>query len=145
MYTRNQKSLLNRNDSRTSMSKKCFYFILVLITGAIVVPVQIVKSEEIYFKCTGKFEINRGELIKPDWETSYIKINQDRSKSYIDDKGIKKQGKTYIRHNSYTVIHRDKKNTITTRYKINKKHGNYIVDYPQSNKTLIGTCQIGRG
>ena len=28
---------------------------------------------------------------------------------------------------------------------INKKYGTYIIEYPKRNRTLIGTCQKGRG
>ncbi len=51
------------------------------------IPIQSTKSHELFLKCTGKFEINRGELIKPDWETSYLRINLDGIKSLVDDAG----------------------------------------------------------
>tara|TARA_Y100001968_G_scaffold319292_1_gene350604 strand:- start:624 stop:962 length:339 start_codon:yes stop_codon:yes gene_type:complete len=111
----------------------------------ILLPIQLVKTEEIYLKCTGKFEINRGALIKPEWEISYLNINLDGLRSSINDKGIKKEGRTSIRNNKYTITHRDSKNRILNKYTINGTHGNYIVDYPQQNKSLIGTCQKSRG
>tara|TARA_B100000965_G_C19555552_1_gene742008 strand:- start:574 stop:912 length:339 start_codon:yes stop_codon:yes gene_type:complete len=109
------------------------------------IPIQTTKSDELFLKCTGKFEINRGELIKPDWETSYLTINLHGLKSYIDDNGIKKTGMTMIKREKYTITHRDNSNRISTKYKIDGIHGNYLVDYPQQNRTLIGTCQKGRG
>ena len=122
-----------------------FSAILIFLTGVSLIPIQTTKSDELFLKCTGKFEINRGELIKPDWETSYFTINLHGLKSYIDDNGIKKSGMTMIRRDKYTIIHRDNSNRIKTKYKINGVHGNYLVDYPQQNRTLIGTCQKGRG
>ena len=70
--------------SRTSFQLKKFRFIHVFLIGVILLPNQIAKSEEIFLKCTGKFEINRGKLIKPDWETSYLRINLDGIKSFIN-------------------------------------------------------------
>ena len=103
------------------------------------------RSEELFLKCVGKYEINRGALIKPDWETSYLTINLNGLISTIDDNGIKKEGRTLIRRNSYTITHRDKRNSVKNIYKINGKHGTYSVVSPQRNRTLIGTCQKGRG
>ena len=128
-----------------SLQTKRFHFILVLLSGLILVPLQQTRSEEIFLKCVGKYEINRGALIKPDWETSYLTINLDGSISTIDEKGIKKEGRTLIRRNSYRITHRDNRNTVKNIYKINGKHGTYTVEYPQRNRTLIGTCQKGRG
>ena len=122
-----------------------FRFVFVLMTGLILFPIQLTKSEEIFLKCTGKFEINRGELIKPDWETSYLTINLVGLKSSIVDKGLQKEGRTSISGDSYRITHRDNRNRIKTRYKVNGKYGTYIVDYPQRNRTLIGTCQKSRG
>ncbi len=128
-----------------SMHPKKFRFILVLLSGILFLPVQEIRSEEIFLKCIGKFEINRGALIKPDWETSYLTINLNGLKSTIDHKGLKKIGRTLIRRNSYTITHRDNRNSIKNIYKINGTHGTYVVEYPQRNRTLIGTCQKGRG
>ena len=128
-----------------NLDKFSFSFLLVFTTGLILLPIQVARSEEIFLTCTGKFEINRGELIKPDWETSYLIINLDGLKSSIVDKGIKKEGRTLIKHNSYTITHKDNNNRLKTKYKINSIHGTYIVEYPQRNRTLIGTCQKGRG
>ena len=124
---------------------KWFRFISFLISGVFLLPVQESRSEDIFLKCTGKYEINRGALIKPDWETSYISINLDGLISKIDDKGIKKEGRTLNRRNSYTITHRDNKNKVKNIYKINETHGTYIVEFPQKNRILIGTCQKGRG
>ena len=109
------------------------------------VPFQQNRSEELFLKCVGKYEINRGALIKPDWETSYLTINLDGLISTIVDKGIKKEGRTLIRRNSYTITHRDDRNSVMDIYKINGKHGTFSVESPQRNRTLIGTCQKGRG
>ena len=135
----------NINYSRKSFRIDKFRSVFLLITGIIFFPIQLTKSEEIFLKCTGKFEINRGELIKPDWETSYLTINLDGLISSIDDKGIQKQGRTSISGDSYRITHRDNRNRIKTRYNVNGKYGTYIVNYPQRNRTLIGTCQKSRG
>ena len=124
---------------------KKFHFNLVLLSGLLLVPLQQTRSEELFLKCVGKYEINRGALIKPDWETSYLTINLDGLISTIVDKGIKKEGRTLIRRNLYTITHRDNRNGVKTIYKINGNHGTYSVESPQRNRTLIGTCQKGRG
>ena len=122
-----------------------FRLILVMLSGLLLLPMQQTRSEEVFLKCIGKYEINRGALIKPDWETSYLKINLDGLISTIYDKGIKKEGRTLIRRNSYTITHRDNRNSVKNIYKINGIHGTYSVEFPQRNRTLIGTCQKGRG
>ena len=127
------------------MQNHNFRFILVLLSGVFILPIQQTRSEEIFLKCVGKYEINRGALIKPDWETSYLTINMDGLISFIDDKGIQKEGRTLIRRNSYTITHRDNRNRVKNIYKINGTHGTYTVESPQRNRTLIGTCQKGRG
>ena len=119
--------------------------ILILLTGLILLPVQQSKSEEIFLKCIGKYQINRGSLIKPDWETTYLTINLDGLISIIDNKGIEKEGRTLIRRNAYTITHRDNRNIVKNIYKINRRHHTYIVESPQKNITLIGTCQKGKG
>ncbi len=135
----------NFNNLVKSVHPHKFRFILVLLAGALFLPLQKTRSEEIFLKCIGKYEINRGPLIKPDWETSYLTINLDGLISTIDDKGIKKEGRTLIRRNSYTITQRDNRNAIKNIYKINSTHGTYTVESPQRNRTLIGTCQKGRG
>ena len=120
-------------------------FLLILLSGLLILPAQETRSEEIFLKCIGKFEINRGALIKPDWETSYLTINLNGLKSTIDDKGIKREGRTLIRRNSYTITQRDNRNRVKNIYKINEKYGTYSVESPQRYRTLIGTCQKGRG
>ena len=139
------KQISRNNNSILSFGLGTFRFTLIFLTGTILLPIQLAKSDQIFLTCTGKFEINRGELIKPDWETSYLTINLDGLKSSIDDKGIKKEGRTLIRRNSYTITHRDNSNRIKTKYQINGIHGTYMVQYPQRHRTLIGTCQKGRG
>tara|TARA_Y100001968_G_C19435578_1_gene759464 strand:- start:2024 stop:2461 length:438 start_codon:yes stop_codon:yes gene_type:complete len=137
--------ITNFSYSSSSLLIKKFSCILLFFLELVLLPTQPAKSGEIFLECTGKYEINRGELIKPDWETSYITINLDGLSSYIVDKGIKKEGKTLIRSSSYTITQRDKRNKIKTRYKIHRIHSIYRVDQPQRNRTLIGTCQKGRG
>ena len=128
-----------------SLKPQKFRLILVSLSGVLLIPLQQIRSEEVFLKCIGKYEINRGALIKPDWETSYLKINLDGLISTIYDKGIKKEGRTLIRRNSYTITHRDNRNSVKNIYKINGIHGTYSVEFPQRNRTLIGTCQKGRG
>ena len=135
----------NFNNLIKSFEPNRFRFILVLLSGLLLIPLQQTNSEEIFLKCIGKYEINRGALIKPDWETSYLTINLDGLISTIDDKGIKKEGRTLIRRNSYTITQRDKRNIVRNIYKINGKYGTYSVESPQRYRTLIGTCQKGRG
>ena len=135
----------NLNKHTFSMRIQKFRYILVLISGLLLFPMQETSSEEMFLKCIGKFEINRGALIKPDWETIYLTINLDGLKSTIDEKGIKTKGRTLFRRNSYTITNRDTKNRINKIYKININHGNYMVESPQRNRTLIGTCQKSRG
>tara|TARA_Y100001968_G_scaffold205458_1_gene188676 strand:- start:291 stop:626 length:336 start_codon:yes stop_codon:yes gene_type:complete len=107
-------------------------------------PVQKVRSEKIFLKCTGKFEINRGELIKPDWETNYLTINSHGLKSTIIDKGIAKEGRTLVKGNSYTITQREN-NIIKNIYKVHRILNTYTVYSPERNRTLIGTCQKSRG
>ena len=128
-----------------SIQTRRFHLNLLLLSGLLIVPLQQTRSDEIFLNCIGKYEINRGALIKPDWETSYLRINLDGFISTIDDKGIKKEGRTFIRRNSYTITHRDNRNSVKNIYKINETHGTYTVEFPQRNRTLIGTCQKGRG
>ncbi len=130
---------------KSSIEFKKFRLILIFLTGVLLLQVQGTKSEEIFLKCIGKFEINRGALIKPDWETTYLTINLDGLQSTIDDKGIKRKGRTFIRRNSYTITNRDKRNRLKNIYKINATYGTYMVEFPQRNRTLIGICQKGRG
>ena len=135
----------NFNNLINSLQPQKFHFILFLLSGVLLVPLQKTRSEEIFLKCIGKYEIDRGALIKPDWETSYLTINLDGLISTIDEKGIKKEGRTLIRRNSYTITHRDSRNSVKNIYKINRTHGTYTVESPQMNRTLIGTCEKGRG
>ena len=145
MNSHKQISKTNINYFKIKLLLKKFPIILLFLSGLLFLPIQKSKSKIIFLKWTGKFEINRGELIKPDWETSYLTINKNGLSSTIDDKGIKRKGRTFIRRNSYTVTHRDKMNRVKAKYKIDRTHGTYRVDYPQTNKTLIGICQKSRG
>ena len=135
----NFKNLIN------SLQPQKFRFILVLLSGVLLLPLQQTRSDEIFLKCIGKYEINRGALIKPDWETSYLTINLDGLISNIDDKGIIKEGRTLTRRNSYTITHRDKQYGVKNIYKIDRRYGTFTVKSPQRNRTLIGTCQKGKG
>ena len=144
--TVNKKISINNLDfSITTFRLKNLRIILLFLSGVVLIPIQQAKSEEIFLKCTGKYEINRGELIKPDWETSFLTINLDGLISQVVDKSTKKEGRTSIRRNTYTITHRDSRNRIKTKYKIHDTYGTYIVEQPQLNRTLIGTCQKGRG
>ena len=122
-----------------------FFYLLLLFSGLCLIPNQQAKSEEIFLKCIGKYEINRGPLIKPDWETSYININLNGLISSVEDKGGIKKGRTKIRRNSYTITHRDNRNRIINIYSINGTYGTYMVKSPQRNRVLVGTCQKSRG
>ena len=122
-----------------------FRSVFVLLSGLYLLPLQQARSEEIFLECTGIYEINRGPLIKPDWETSYIRINLNGLMSTVNDQGDIKKGRTSINGKSYRVTLRDNKNKIKNIYKINEKHGTYIFKNPKRNRTLIGTCQKSRG
>ena len=137
--------ITNFNNLIKSFHPEKFRFILILLSGVLLLPLQQTKSEELFLKCIGKYEINRGALIEPEWEMSYLTINLDGLMSIIDDKGIKKEGRTLVRRNSFTITHRDNRNRVKNIYKINGTHGIYTVESPQRNRTLIGTCQKGRG
>tara|TARA_Y100001968_G_scaffold207038_1_gene190246 strand:+ start:1202 stop:1573 length:372 start_codon:yes stop_codon:yes gene_type:complete len=115
------------------------------LSGILLLYGQESKSEGIHLKCTGKFELNRGALIKPDWEISYLTINKNGLRSIVKNGGVKKEGRTLIRPNTYIITHRDNRNKIKSKYIINKIYNTYKVDYPQTNRVLIGTCQKGRG
>ena len=128
-----------------SYGKQKFHLILVLLAGMIFLQMQQTRSEEIFLKCTGKYEINRGALIKPDWETSYIAINLDGLMSTIVEKGIKKEGETFIRRNSYTVTHKGNENSTKKIYRVDGNYNIYRVKSTKNNRILIGTCQKGRG
>ena len=144
--TVNKKISINNLDfSITTFRLKNLRIILLFLSGVVLIPIQQAKSEEIFLKCTGKYEINRGELIKPDWETSFLTINLDGLISQVVDKSTKKEGRTSIRRNTYTITHRDSRKRVQTRYKIHDTYGTYIVEQPQLNRTLIGTCKKGRG
>ena len=145
MSVNKEISKTNFNFTSTSFRLKKLRLLLIFLSGVILIPFQQAKSEEIFLKCTGKYEINRGELIKPDWETSYLTINLDGLISQVVDKSTNKEGRTSIRRNSYTITHRDSRNRVKTRYKIHDTYGTYIVEQPQMNRTLIGTCKKGRG
>ena len=145
MNTKKLSIKANIKYSRNFLRQNRLPYIFIFLSGLLFFPIQLSKSEEIYLKCTGKYEINRGVLIKPDWEISYLTVNLDGLKSYIYEKGIKKEGRTLIRRNTYTITHRENGLRIKTKYKIHATHGTYLVDYPKSNRILIGNCQKGRG
>tara|TARA_Y100001968_G_C19404596_1_gene742937 strand:+ start:965 stop:1402 length:438 start_codon:yes stop_codon:yes gene_type:complete len=122
-----------------------FRSVLVIFSGIYLLSFQQAKSEEIFLECTGTYEINRGPLIKPDWETSYLRINLNGLISTVDDQSGIKKGRTSTSGKSYRITHRDSKNNIENIYKINKTYGTYILEYPKKNRKLIGTCQKSRG
>ncbi len=139
------KLITNFNNLINSNKKNKFRLNFILLFGLLLLPLQKTRSEELFLKCIGKFEINRGALIKPDWETSYLKINLNGLISIIDDKGIANEGRTLIRRNLYTITHRGSRNIIKNIYKVNRTHLTYTVESPHRNRTLIGTCHKGRG
>ena len=131
----------NLNNLTNLINLHQFRSIPILMLLIIILPVNKTRSEELFLKCIGKFEINRGALIKPDWETSYLNINLNGLISTINNKGIKNEGRTLIRRNTYTITQRDESNRIENIYKINRTHGTYTHESPQKNRILIGTCQ----
>ena len=136
-------SIINCSEANIRLLK--LHLLLIFISGIILIPDIQAKSKEVFLKCTGKYEINRGELIKPDWETSYLKIDLNGLKSTIDEEGIKKEGTTLIRSNSYVINYRDNRNRINTIYRVNSTYDTYRVDHMKTNRILIGTCQKSRG
>ena len=120
-------------------------FLLAVLTAFLWLPSQTAISEEIHLICTGQFELNRGRLIKPDWETTFLSINLDGIMSTINDGLSIEKGRTLIRRGSYYITHRDENTRVKAKYTVNKKLGNYSAEYPQKNKLLIGTCEKGRG
>ena len=119
--------------------------LLAVLTALLWVQSPTAKAEGIHLICTGKFELNRGRLIKPDWETTYLSISIDGIMSTVNDNVSIKKGRTLRRRGSYYITLRDKNRRIKAKYIVNKKLGNYSVEYPQRNKVLIGTCEKGRG
>ena len=105
MNKNNQSLLPAFNNLIHLLLKNKFRFILLLLTGLISLHVKQIKSEEIFLKCIGKYEINRGPLIKPEWETSYLMINQHSLISKIFEKVIKKDGTKLNKRNSYIITH----------------------------------------
>ena len=135
----NFKNLINQ----THLQKFTQLFLLLL--GLFLLPLYQGKSEEIFLKCIGKYEINRGPLIKPDWETNYLKVNLSGLFSTVDNKSGIKKGRTSIRGNSYKITQRDNRYRIKNIYKINRTYGTYIFESSQKDRILVGTCQKSRG
>ena len=140
-----QTLCINFTNSFYSKQLRRFFCLLVIISEVSLQPLQKAKSEEIFLKCTGKYEINRGLLIEPDWEESYLKINLNGLMSTVVDKAGKNSGTTLIRRNSYKITQRDDRNNIKKIYKVNRQYGTYMYESPQTSRTLIGTCQKSRG
>ena len=70
---KNKQTSLNINKYSSIYYRYLQYrHLFLFLTVGILIPFQEAKTEELHLKCTGNFEINRGELIKPDWELSYI-------------------------------------------------------------------------
>ena len=145
MSSKSKNSLTSTKYRKFAYSINMLRLISSFVTGVLFLPLQQVKSEEIFLKCIGKYEINRGELIRPDWDTSFLTINLDGLISTIHYEGIKKEGRTRIRQNTYIITYRDTRNRIKAKYRINGIHNTYTIEYPQSGRQLIGTCQKGRG
>ena len=138
--------LFNKSHSSTNSNLlHKFLYLLVFLIGFNTLFFRQAKSDEIFLECTGKYEIDRGPLIKPDWETSSLRINLNGLISTVDSQDGIKKGRTSINGNTYRITHRDNKNRIENIHKINKKYGTYIIEYPKIDRTLVGTCQKSRG
>tara|TARA_Y100001978_G_C23479229_1_gene330780 strand:- start:190 stop:621 length:432 start_codon:yes stop_codon:yes gene_type:complete len=122
-----------------------FFPAFVLIALLSIHSLYKAKSDEIFLMCTGKYEINRGPLIKPDWETTYIKLNLNGLVSTVNNKGDMRRGTTVSKGDSYIITYKDSRNMLENIYKINRKYATYTVEFPKINRTLIGTCQKSRG
>ena len=121
-------------------------FLKLFLFGLMVFPaIQNAKSEEIHLICVGNFEINRGPLIKPDWQTIYLTMNIEgilRTPSTMVYEGsFPKKGRTIFRNGSYHIAHLGKEEEVLTEYIINLTHGNFSVRYPKEERVLIGTCR----
>lgn len=140
-----KKNFYKGDPSRISDRPNIRPFLLIILVAMLSQYSQIAKSEKIYLKCLGKFEIDRGKLIKPDWEITYLRINKNGLMSTIDNGGVRTEGRTSKRGDSYIITHRDKSYRVKAKYIFNEMYGTYSVNYPEKNKILIGTCQKGRG
>ena len=121
-------------------------FLKLFLFGLMVFPaIQNAKSEEIHLICVGNFEINRGPLIKPDWQTIYLTMNIEgilRTPSTMVYEGsFPKKGRTIFRNGSYHIAHLGKEEEVLTEYIVNLTNGNYSVNYPKNGRMLIGTCR----
>ena len=108
-------------------------------------PMQNAKSEEIHLICVGNFEINRGPLIKPDWQRSYLTMNIEgilRTPSTMVYEGsFPKKGRTIFINGAYHIAHLGEQEEVLTEYIVNLTNGNYSVNYPKNGRMLIGTCR----
>ena len=104
------------------------------------------RGDEIYLKCIGKYELGRGKLIQPDWDETFLTINLNGLTSTIDDGGTIKKGRTAIKGNFYNITHY-KNYKINIKYKVSTDYKSFIVNYPQSNITILGQCseRFGKG
>ena len=121
-------------------------FLKLFLFGLIVFsPIQKAKSEKINLTCVGKFEINRGPLIKPDWEKSYLTMDIDgilrTPSTMISEGGFPKKGRTFFMNGAYHISYIGKEQEVLTKYIVNLNNGNYLVSYPKEERVLIGTCR----
>ena len=121
-------------------------FLKLFLLGLMILPLmQNAKSEEIHLICVGNFEINRGPLIKPDWQRSYLTMNLEgilRTPSTLVYEGsFPKKGRTIYINGSYHIDHLGKEEEVLTEYIVNLTNGNYSVNYPKNGRMLIGTCR----
>ena len=121
-------------------------FLKLFLLGLMISPLmQNAKSEEIHLICVGNFEINRGPLIKPDWQRSHLTMNLEgilRTPSTLVYEGsFPKEGRTTYINGSYHIAHLGKEEEVLTEYIVNLTNGNYSVNYPKNGRMLIGTCR----
>merc|ERR1712167_401735 len=94
---------------------------------------QNAKSEEIHLICVGNFEINRGPLIKPDWQRSHLTMNLEgilrTPSTLVYEGGFPKKGRTLYINGSYHIAHLGKEEEVLTEYIVNLTNGNYSVNY----------------
>ena len=119
---------------------KLFLFALIVF-----LPLQKAKSEEIHLVCVGNFEIDRGPLIKPDWQISYLTMNIEgilrTPSTIISEGGFPKRGRTTFKNGSYHIAYLGKEEEVLIEYIVNLNNGNYSVSFPKKGRVLLGTCK----
>ena len=124
---------------------KLNFFKLFLLGLIAFSPIKEAKSEQIHLTCVGKFEIDRGPLIKPDWQRSYFTMNIEgilrTPSTIISDGGFPKRGRTFLHKGAYHIDHVGQDAEVLTKYIVNLTTGNYLVNYTKEGRVLIGTCR----